>query len=179
MREAEGSATEETERPAARVRDHLTRYGQLLFRHKQENISGLYPMKNPEHLRIMIVSHVLMHVTLLDPLGDDFTEQEITHVACGLEGTKSIDEVIQEGLSAKNILDTNTYPYGRAHNENIILQSRKSFQLMIYAESHPICLTEWLDDWSTPISLMSPAFTPHGTQLAPCPLNSHHTALTT
>jgi hypothetical protein len=56
MREAERAAMEDTERPTAQVRDHLTRYRQLLFQHKQDNISGIYPMKKPEHWRMMIVS---------------------------------------------------------------------------------------------------------------------------
>ena len=80
------AAAEGTGRPATRVRDTVMRYGRLLFQHKQDNISGIYPMKKPEHWRIMIVSHVLMHVTLLDPLGDDFREQEIDNVMNSYRG---------------------------------------------------------------------------------------------
>ena len=43
-------------------------------------------MKKPKHWRIMIVSHVLMHATLLDPLGDDFTDQEIDNVMHSYRG---------------------------------------------------------------------------------------------
>jgi hypothetical protein len=45
-------------------------YGQLLFRHKNGGVSGIYPMNMPGHWRVMIVSHVLRQVLLLDPFGD-------------------------------------------------------------------------------------------------------------
>jgi hypothetical protein len=61
----------------------------------------------------------------------------------------SIDEVIQEGLSAEGIRDINTHPSGKSHNESSILQVRKRFRRMIYAESHPTHLTAWLADWNT------------------------------
>jgi hypothetical protein len=177
----------ETERPTARVRDHLTVAGQLLAQHKQEEISGIYPMKRPGHWRVMIVSHLLNHVTLLDPLGNGFTQEEISnimdeyrgyefsiwkqclqtddwncgvwvawlasfwtkHVASGLEGSKPIDDVIQEGLSARGIKDTNIYIDRIAYNEETILEIRKGFQDIIYAPCHPPCLTEWLEKWNT------------------------------
>ena len=49
MREAEGAAAEMTGGPTTRVRDRLMTYDQLLFRHKNERISGIYPMNMPGH----------------------------------------------------------------------------------------------------------------------------------
>ena len=80
MREAEGAAVEGTGGPTTRVGDRLMRHGQLLFRHKQEGISGLYPMNMPGHWRVMIVSHDLRQVLLLDPAGDGFTIDEFDSV---------------------------------------------------------------------------------------------------
>ena len=189
MRAAEEAALEGTGRPAPRIRDTMLRYGQLLFKHKRDGISGIYPMKIPGHWRVMIVSHVLREVVLLDPFGDEFTVSEFdnvkysysgytistwtqrlqtdgwncgvwvawiaslwtTHVERGLEGTMSINEVIQEGLSAEGIRDTNTHPSGTSHNESCILRIRKRFRRMIYADSHPTHLTTWLADWNTPL----------------------------
>jgi hypothetical protein len=70
MRVGEEAAAEKTGGPTTRVRDRLMTYGQLLFRHKKEGISGIYPMNMPGHWRVMIVSHVLRRVLLLDPFGD-------------------------------------------------------------------------------------------------------------
>jgi hypothetical protein len=88
MQRAESVATGETETPTARVRDHLTRYGQLLCQYKQDNISGIYPMQKPGRWRMMIVSHPLMHVIFLDPLGNGFTEQEIDNAMNSYRGYK-------------------------------------------------------------------------------------------
>ena len=146
-------------------------------------------MNMPGHWRVIIVSHNLRQVLLLDPFGDGFTNDEFdsvrysyigynvstwtkrlqtdswncgvwvawvaslwtTHVEQGLEGTKDIGEVIQEGLSAMDIQDINTHPSGKSHNENCILQMRKQFQRRIYDESIPAHLTTWLDHWNTPL----------------------------
>jgi hypothetical protein len=70
MRVAEEAAAEKTGGPTTRVRDRLRTYGQLRFRHQKEGISGIYPMNMPDHWRVMIVSHVLRQVLLLDPFGD-------------------------------------------------------------------------------------------------------------
>ena len=70
MQVAEAAEAENTGGPTPRVRDRLMKYGQLLFRHKKEGISGIYPMDMPGHWRVMIVSHVLRQVLLLDPFGD-------------------------------------------------------------------------------------------------------------
>jgi hypothetical protein len=70
MRVAEETEAENTGGPTPRVRDRLMTYGQLLFRHKKEGISGIYPMNMPGHWRVMIVSHILRQVLLLDPFGD-------------------------------------------------------------------------------------------------------------
>jgi hypothetical protein len=71
MRVAEqAAAAEKTDGPTTRVRDRLMTYGQLLFRHKTEGISGIYSMNMPGHWRVMIVSHALRQVLLLDPFGD-------------------------------------------------------------------------------------------------------------
>jgi hypothetical protein len=56
MQRAESVAMGEIETPTARVRDHLTRYGQLLCQHKQDNISGVCPMQKFGHWRMMIVT---------------------------------------------------------------------------------------------------------------------------
>jgi hypothetical protein len=66
-------------------------YDQLLFRHKQEGISGIYPMNMPGHWRVMIVSHDLRQVLLLDPFGDasdpyGFTTDEIDSVKYSYSG---------------------------------------------------------------------------------------------
>ena len=85
MRMAEESENENTGGPTPRVRGWRMTYGQLLFRHKKEGISGIYPMNMPGHWRVMIVSHVLRQVLLLDPLGNasepyGFTADEIDSV---------------------------------------------------------------------------------------------------
>jgi hypothetical protein len=49
MRAAEEAAAEMTGGPTTRVRDRPMTYGQLLFRHKNERISGIYPMNMPGH----------------------------------------------------------------------------------------------------------------------------------
>ena len=189
MRDAENAADDDIEHQIPRRRDAMTRYGELLFTHKRNGISGIYPMNKPGHWRVMIVSHILMHVTLLDPMGDDFSTEEIDsvkyaysgyristykncvqtdgwncgvwvawiasfwtlHVENGFEGTMSIDDVIEAGLTAENIVDINTDHRGWFHNEAKILQVRKLFRGMIYAEQLPKHLTDWLDVWNTPL----------------------------
>ena len=90
MRVAEEAAAEMTGGPTTRVRDRLMTYGQLLFRHKNERISGIYPMNiMPGHWRVMIVSHVLRQVLLLVPFGDasnPFTTDEIDSVKNSYSG---------------------------------------------------------------------------------------------
>ena len=74
MRAAESAAVEETDRPAPRmVRDAMMTYGQRLFQHKRDGISGTYPMNIPGHWRVMILSHNLNKKVLLDPFGSAFT----------------------------------------------------------------------------------------------------------
>ncbi len=80
MRATEEEATEETNKPAPRVRNAMLAYGQLLFQHKRDKISGIYPMNIPDHWRVMIVSHTLKQITLLDPFGHAFTRDEIKNV---------------------------------------------------------------------------------------------------
>jgi hypothetical protein len=63
--------------------------GQVLAQHKQEEISGIYPMKRPGHWRMLIVSHVLNHVTFLDPLRYGFTREEIRNVKDAYRGYES------------------------------------------------------------------------------------------
>jgi hypothetical protein len=173
-----------------RVRNTLLRYGQLLHKHKSDGISGIYPMNIPGHWRVMIVSHTLRQVMLLDPLGDGFTQSEIenvqhsyrgynvttntkrlqtdgwncgvwvawiatlwtAHVASGLEGTRDINEVIQQGLLAEGIQDINAQPLAEPHNESSILRFRRQFRRMLYAKHLPAHLTEWLARWNTPLS---------------------------
>ena len=189
MRATEAAEGEETERPAPRVRDAMLTYGQLLSQHKRDKISGIYPMNIPGHWRVMIVSHVLRQIVLLDPFGNEFTRTEVnnikqsyngytissrtarlqtdswncgvwvawiasmwaTHANQGHEGTKNIDQVIQEGLSAKSISDINTHPSGKSQNESNILHTRQRFRQMIYAGSQPAHLTDWLAEWNTPL----------------------------
>ena len=91
MRVAKEAAAEMTGGPTTRVRDQLMTYGQLLFRHKNERISGIYPMNMPGHWRVMIMSHVLRQVLLLDPFGDalepyGFTTDEIDSVQNSYSG---------------------------------------------------------------------------------------------
>ena len=62
------------------------RYGQLLFRHKQEGISGIYPINMPDHWMVMIVSHDLRQVLLLDPFGDGFRIDEFDSVKYSYSG---------------------------------------------------------------------------------------------
>ena len=57
-----------------------------LFRHKQEGISGIYPMSMPGHWRVMIVSHDLRQVLLLDPFGDGFTIDKFDSVKYSYSG---------------------------------------------------------------------------------------------
>jgi hypothetical protein len=85
------SGSRKTGGPTTRVRDRLMAYGQLLFRHKKKGISGIYPMNMPGHWRVMIVSHVLRQVLLLDPFGDasepyGFTTDEIDSVQNSYSG---------------------------------------------------------------------------------------------
>ena len=85
MQEAELATIETTNEQTARIRDKLKKYGKILFQHKKDRISGIYPMHMSGHWRVMIVSHVLKQVFLLDPLGDGpepygFTTEEINKV---------------------------------------------------------------------------------------------------
>ena len=84
MQRAEGVPVGETDRP--RVRDHLMVAGQVLAQHKLEEISGIYPMNKPGHWRMMIVSHILRHITFLDPFGYGFTQEEIRNVSDAYRG---------------------------------------------------------------------------------------------
>ena len=165
-------------------------YGQHLFQHKQDKTSGVYPMHIPGHWRVMIVSHKLKQVVLLDPFGGGFTEPEVnnikhtyqgyvvntrkarlqtdtwncgvwvawaaslwaTHVNQGLEGTKNIDKVIQEGMSLEGISDINLFPSGKLHNESCILQIRQRYRQMLHANSQPKHYTDWLTEWKTPLT---------------------------
>jgi len=68
MQAAELAATDMTNEATTRVRDQLMTYGQMLLQHENDRSSGIYPMHVPNHWRIMIVSHVLKQVFLLDPL---------------------------------------------------------------------------------------------------------------
>jgi hypothetical protein len=75
-----------------------------------------------------------------------------TRVNQGHEGTKNIDEVIQEGMSLEGISDINIYPKRKSHiNESSILQIRQRYRQMIYASSQPKYYTDWLIEWNTPI----------------------------
>jgi len=81
-----GAAAEKKGGPATRVRDRLLRYGQMLFRHKQEGISSMYPLNMPGHWRVMIVTHNLRQVLLLDPFGDGLTTDEFDNVKSSYNG---------------------------------------------------------------------------------------------
>ena len=85
MQAAEQAVADMTNEPTPRVRDRLMTYGQRLLQHKNDRVSGMYPTHMPDHWRIIIVSHVLKQVFLLDPLGDGpelygFTTEEINRV---------------------------------------------------------------------------------------------------
>ena len=151
-------------------------------------------MNMPSHWRVMIVSHHLKQVLLLDPFGNasepyGFTEEELdnvrnayvgysvstskeriqtdgwncgvwvalmaeiwmSHLKLGLEGSKDISKVIQEGLMRKGVSDINTHPMQQSHNEKLILQVRRQYRQDIYDNSHPTHLTNWLNHWNTPI----------------------------
>ena len=58
----------------------MARYGRILLRHKRDQVSGVYPMYMPGHWRIMIVSHALGQIVLLDPFGNRFTRAEVKQV---------------------------------------------------------------------------------------------------
>ena len=74
------------------------------------------------------------------------------HVASGFEGCSSIGEVIQEGLTLRRIEDINVHPNAIAHNEAVILEMRRCFRSVVYSQTHPLCLTDWLEKWHTPLS---------------------------
>ena len=74
------------------------------------------------------------------------------HVASGFEGCSSIGEVIQEGLTLQGIEDIKVHPNAIAHNEAVILGMRRCFRSVIYSQTHPVCLTDWLEQWHTPLS---------------------------
>ena len=191
MRAIGTASVEGTDRPAPRmIRNAMMSYGQHLFQHKQDKTSGVYPMHIPGHWRVMIVSHKLKQVVLLDPFGGGFTEPEVnnikhtyqgyvvntrkarlqtdtwncgvwvawaaslwaTHVNQGLEGTKNIDKVIQEGMSLEGISDINLFPSGKLHNESCILQIRQRYRQMLHANSQPKHYTDWLTEWKTPLT---------------------------
>jgi hypothetical protein len=73
------------------------------------------------------------------------------HVNQGHEGTKNIEEIIQEGMSLEDISDINIYSTRKSHNESSILQIRQRYRQMIYASSQPKYYTDWLIEWNTPI----------------------------
>jgi Ulp1 family protease len=64
------------------------RYGQLFFRQQQDVITGIYPMNMPGHWRVMIVSHDLRQMLLLDPFGNGFTVDEFDNVKYSYSGYK-------------------------------------------------------------------------------------------
>ena len=55
--------------PTRRLRGHTVDYANTILMHKRAGLSGIYPMHIPGHWRLMIVSHALEQILLLDPRG--------------------------------------------------------------------------------------------------------------
>ena len=66
--------------PMRRLRGHTANYAKTILEHKRADLSGIYPMHIPGHWRLMIVSHALKQILLLDPRDDCFSETEVLPV---------------------------------------------------------------------------------------------------
>ena len=53
--------------PMRRLRGHTANYAKTILEHKRAGLSGIYPIHFPGHWRLMIVSHVMKQILLLDP----------------------------------------------------------------------------------------------------------------
>ena len=66
--------------PVRRLRGHNAGYARNILEHKRAGLSGIYPMHIPGHWRLMIVSHVMKQVLLLDPGANCFTNDEVRNI---------------------------------------------------------------------------------------------------
>ena len=90
--------------PTRRLRGHIANYAKTILMHKRAGLSGIYPMHIPGHWRLMIVSHALEQIVLLDPRGDDFSETEVRNIRGAFIGYSLIDR--------KNFLQTDGFNCG-------------------------------------------------------------------
>ena len=77
--------------PLRRLRGHNAKYAKNLLEHKRAGLSGIYPMHMPGHWRLMIVSHAMKQILLLDPRDDCFSDREIQNVRSAFVGYSLID----------------------------------------------------------------------------------------
>ena len=77
--------------PMRRLRGHNAKYAKTILEHKRAGLSGIYPMHIPGHWRLMIVSHAMKQVLLLDPRDDCFLDREIQNIRGAFVGYSLID----------------------------------------------------------------------------------------
>ena len=53
--------------PMRRLRGQVANYAKTILEHKRAGLSGVCPMHIPGHWRLMIVSHAMKQILLLDP----------------------------------------------------------------------------------------------------------------
>ena len=66
--------------PMRRLRGHTANYAKTILEHKRAGLSGIYPMHIPGHWRLMIVSHAMKQILLLDPRDDCFSDREVQNI---------------------------------------------------------------------------------------------------
>ena len=77
--------------PIRRPRGRIAYYAKTILEHKRAGLSGIYPMHIPGHWRLMIVSHTLKQILLLDPRDDCFSETEVRNIRRAFVGYSLTD----------------------------------------------------------------------------------------
>ena len=77
--------------PVRRRRGHIAKYARDILQHKRAGISGIYPMHLPGHWRLMIISHAMKQILLLDPMDACFSDRETQNIRRAFVGYTLID----------------------------------------------------------------------------------------
>ena len=77
--------------PMRRLRGHTANYARTILEHKRAGLSGIYPMHIPGHWRLMIISHAMKQILLLDLRDDCFSEREVQNIRRAFVGYSLID----------------------------------------------------------------------------------------
>ena len=77
--------------PMRRLRGHTANYAKTILEHKKAGLSGVYPMHIPGHWRLIIVSHAMKQILLLDPRDDCFSDREVRNIRRAFVGYSLTD----------------------------------------------------------------------------------------